>query len=135
MTEIKDYQLLVIKEMNDVHMFITYSGGYYTVYGTRRRLDENDEDDYERKDFYRSFHYAQFDVMVTYLKIIFNDFKENIEIAQHVIQVDNDVLSIYDYTVDQLNELCMGKNEIFAYDSYKMNDLTFKNLLGSIFYY
>ena len=130
-----DYQLLTFKEKNDVTLYVIYCNDYYTLYGSRRYLDSRDiESDHGRADFYRSFHYCQFDVMMAYIKFMFNNFKETVEIAQNVISVD-DIISPHDYTVDDLYGMATSKNEIFGYDSYTLYDTDLKNLLGSLFYY
>ena len=134
MATFTDYQVLTIKEPEDVTLYVVYSEGYYTLYGTRRYLDREHESDIERVDFYRSFHYCQFEVMLAYIKFMFNDFKENVEIAQNVISAE-DTESVHDYTVDDLFYMITSKNEIFGYDSFKVTDFVLKNLLGSIFYY
>jgi len=129
-----DHSVITIRERDDVTLYVVYANNYFTTYGTRRRLGNDDDSDENRVDFYRSFHYAQFEVMVCYIKLMFNKLNDKLEIAQNVLQC-NDGVPVHDLSVDEIFYKISTKNEIFAYDSLKFSELDLKNLLGSIFYF
>jgi len=133
-----NYAMLFLKEhSDDVKTFIIYNNRQYTVFGTRKRLVDNnaarpvvnEEDQY--CDFYTTFHNSNYGGLLTFLNMAFDRFQRNVEVALYSINIYPEDIDLL--TIQNLYDK-MAHAEIFGYDSYKVKKNTLKALLKMIVY-
>ena len=133
-----NYTMLFIKEhSDDIKTFIIYNENQYTVFGTRKRLIDNDAstpviNELDRYcDFYTTFHESNYSGLLTFLTLAYDNFTRDVEIGLYSINIfpeEIETLSIQ----DMYNK--MAQTEIFAYDSYKIKKNRLNDLLRMIVY-
>jgi hypothetical protein len=134
-----NYTVLFLKEhSDDVKTFIIYNDHQYTIFGTRKRLVDNNaanpvinqEDRY--CDFYTTFHETNYSGMTTFLSLAYDNFERNVEIALYSVNIypeEIDTMTIQDMYDN------MSQSEIFGYDSYKIKKNRLDDLLRILVYH
>ena len=133
-----NYTMLFIKEHNDdVKTCIIYNENQYTIFGTRKRLIDDEQEipiinEMDRYcDFYTTFHESNYNGLITFLKLAYDNFTKDVEIGLYSINIypeEIQTLSIQDMYAK------MYQTEIFAYDNYKIKKNKLNDLLNMIVY-
>lgn len=133
-----NYTMLFLKEQSDdIKTFIIYNEKQYTIFGTRKRLINNDlenpvlnEND-RYCDFYTTFHESNYNGLITFLKMAYDHFLKNVEVGLYSINIYPE--EIQTLSIQDMYEKMIG-TEIFGYDSYKIKKCQLNNLLNMIVY-
>lgn len=129
MSDMNNYMVVyLVEKNNDTKMFISYNDGYYTIYGSRRDLD-NEYDIYN--DYYISYHCSRIEVMKKFIELAFNNFNEPVNLTLY--NIISSPYDICEYTFDEMKQLSR-KSEVFGYDEFVMTEENLNKLFQIIYY-
>jgi hypothetical protein len=132
-----NYSVLFIKDLvDDVKTFIIYNNKTFTVLGTRKRLSTvsppviNESDQY--CDFYMTFHETNYSGLLTFMSLLFDKFRKNVELGVYSINMYPE--QIESITIQDIYSYITTENEIFGYDKYSLKNKQLDNILRMIIY-